>query len=75
MMTGILRTISASWTRRAAPQIVTQTPAHVTRAMRCALRAVDREIELTGAVSAETVDRVRAALALDRSPTLREKTC
>jgi hypothetical protein len=64
--------MSANLTRRWAealqPRIatITTTPA-VVRAMKAALRAVDRDIQLHGAVSCETVEACRAALALAKT--------
>jgi hypothetical protein len=56
-----------NWMRRPAPHIAQALPASVARAMKAALRAVDVDIEQHGAVSYESVEQVRAALALARS--------
>lgn len=53
------------WTSAKAPGIALPTiPAHVARALLAACRAVDKDVELSGAASVETVEQVRAALAL-----------
>lgn len=56
-----MRTITAPWPKAPAPGINTTIPCETLRAMRAAMRAVDLDIERTGTVSAETVDKVRAA--------------
>lgn len=53
------------WTVKPVPGIAQATVDHATLcAVKAALRAVDLDIERIGAVSAETVDKVRAARAL-----------
>lgn len=53
-----------AWTVKPVPGIATATLDHATFcAVKAALRAVDIDIERTGTVSAETVDKVRAARA------------
>lgn len=56
-----------NWTQCQAPGIKTTCPVPVMREAKVALADVDRDVELTGAISADTVDKVRAALALIRS--------
>jgi hypothetical protein len=55
--------LALPWLHRPAPGIATQhpLPPHVVRAVRDALAAVDLDIELSGTVSADTVNKVRAA--------------
>jgi hypothetical protein len=56
---------TAPWTNAKAPGIAVEfVPAHVARALLAACRALDKDVELTGAASVETVEQVRAALAL-----------
>jgi hypothetical protein len=55
---------TANWTESEPPRIHTETPAYVIRAMKAALRDVDREFTLQGAVSCATVEACRAVLAL-----------
>lgn len=59
----MLRT-STPWPAAPAPGINTTIPHSTLLAMRQALRAVDLDIERTGSVSAESVDKVRDARAL-----------
>lgn len=62
----MLTTSPKNWTTCAPPRIHVDTPLAVVRAMKEALRAVDRDIEQQGAISYESVELVRAALALSR---------
>lgn len=62
MSTGI------QWTAAPAPGIrQALVPIMATRALERACEAVDRDIEQQGAVSYETVEQVRMALALARA--------
>jgi hypothetical protein len=56
----------AEWLRRTAPKLNITVPRTAYRVATAALRAVDRDIELHGSVTYETVAQVRAALALIR---------
>ena len=62
------RMILASWKKAPAPGIKThcQKPLMGTLALAAACRAVDSDIEKFGAVTYETVDQVRQALAMVR---------
>lgn len=55
-----------TWTSAPLPGIAS-LPANVARALKNACRAVDHDVELLGGVTAETVDKVRAALSLVRA--------
>jgi uncharacterized protein (DUF2384 family) len=55
-----------NWMRRPAPHIAQTIPASVVRAMKGALRAIDHDIQQHGAASYESIEQVRAALALAR---------
>lgn len=52
-----------SWMETQRPGIDSTISPDVLRAMKAALRAVDIDIERTGAVSPETVEKVRAVRA------------
>jgi hypothetical protein len=54
------RIVYNTWPHATAPGIKNEIPADKARAVRDALKAVDLDIERTGTVSAETVDKVRA---------------
>lgn len=56
-----MRTHTAPWPATPAPGIVTHIPHATLILMKEALRAVDLDIERTGTVSAESVDKVRHA--------------
>ena len=52
------------WLARSAPGILREAiPSDIARRVKAALQAVDRNIEQTGTVTAETVDLVRMVLA------------
>lgn len=56
-----------NWLAAPAPHIKSgNVPAYVVLAMHMALRAVDQEVERTGAISVETVELVRSARGLYR---------
>lgn len=55
-----------NWPELSAPKIQLETPVHVVRAMKAALRCVDQDIERFGSVTYETVAFVRAVRELDR---------
>jgi hypothetical protein len=56
----------AEWLRRTAPKLNITVPRTAYRVATAALRAVDRDIEQHGTITYETVEQVRAALALIR---------
>lgn len=57
------------WPRAKAPGIAVEVvPANVARALLAACRAIDKDVELTGAASVDTIEQVRAALALLPTP-------
>lgn len=57
---------SETWTSAPAPGVKCACSHDVYRAMKEALRAVDRDVEATGTASEDTINKVRAALALAR---------
>lgn len=56
----------ATWLRTARPRIAVNVPYVAFRAVRQACRLVDLDIERSGTITYETVERVRSALALVR---------
>lgn len=62
-----MTTPADNWLAAPAPHIKSGVvPAYVVLAMHIALRAVDKDIELTGSVSENTANLVRAARGLYR---------